>query len=97
MLLFEFFKQHFSVLQSSLLLLIIAEIIVYTVFQRVRKVLLLYIMIREVMRIKIVLTYHRSALAVEVLVLQMAREIECITALNIGKSSVIVSVYLIKL
>ena len=69
----------FSVCVCSLLGLIVAELVIDLIFQRIGQILLLDIMMRIIVGIKIMLTFYSCALAVIMLILQMTWKIQCIT------------------
>lgn len=83
-----FFQYLLPVLVCSLLLLVIAEFIIYMVCDSVWEILLLDVMVGEVMRIEIMLSNDLCTLAVKVNVLQVTRKIKSVAAVQVIKCRV---------
>ena len=75
-----------SVSQSSLLILVFAEMVVDLILYGVGKILLLNIMVWKIVGVKIMLTFNGSPFAVKMLILQMPWEIPSFAVLYIDKS-----------
>ena len=78
----------FPVLLCRLLSFIFAVLIIYSVLYRVGQILLINVMIRKIMRVQIMLTLNRRALAVKMLILQMTGKISAFLCTYVLQSRV---------
>ena len=87
-LLFVFTLYFVPVFLERLLGLVVAEIVIPAVFKQVGQILLLYIVVGEAVRIKVVLTLDRRIITVKMLVLLSARYRTAFAAFDVSHCGV---------
>ena len=83
-----FFKDTAAIGKGCLLALVLTEMVIHPVLDRVGQILLLNIMIGIVVGIKVMLTLDRRAFSIAMNILQLTREIVGLSVFDVRESRV---------